>query len=236
MVGIAGQPRRAGRHPKGLVGSDPRKRGETVGHAGELGARDEEVNRGQRGRGSREARCRPADKHLAVPPGLARGRDAELPGQVGARRRQDGPLLGHVTGVDAQQEAHRVEERQQRGRRAGLDVDPGGLTVVEQAQVVLRVPVRAQDERLRGRPRGEGLQMLGREAVQPAQPVGPADSQHTAVRPVDDRDAFGEPALLAQGVAVVRGHPVVRRVGCDRPAAIEQRGAIGAVLPHNRRV
>jgi hypothetical protein len=56
--------------------------------------------------------------------------------------------------------------------RAALDDEPGGRAVVDQVQHVLDVPVGAQQQRLGGAARAQGVELLAGQAVQPGQPVG----------------------------------------------------------------
>ncbi len=150
-----------------------------------------------------------------------------------AHEREHGVLAGDVGGLDAQHEPHRFQELQQRPGRARLDVRPQVRPVVGQDQVVLDVPVRAQDQRLGGVTGREVLKVLGGEAVQPGQPVRAADPDHPPVRPVDQAQAAVQRALLGERVAVVRGDPGVGpfRIGGDRPGRRQQR----AVFPSRLR-
>ncbi len=75
--------------------------------------------------------------------------------------------------------------------------------------------LRAEDEGIGARARRQLVQVLGRQAVQPAQPVGPGDPQYAAMRAIDDTGTDGQRTLLGIGIAVVRGNSGVRAVGGD---------------------
>ena len=80
---------------------------------------------------------------------------------------------------------------------------------------MLDVAVRGEEQRLGRLARGEVLEVLRGERVQPGQPVGAGDPHHVAVREVDRCLAGDEEPLLAVGVAVVGRHAGVGRVGGD---------------------
>jgi hypothetical protein len=111
--------------------------------------------------------------------------------QLGARQQawrrvgDHGVLRRHVRHLDAEHEAHPVQEGQQLRRRPRLDVRQDGLAVVDQVQVVLDVALRRQDQRLRGHAGLQGGDVLREQVVQPAQPVRAGDAQDAAVRQVD---------------------------------------------------
>ncbi len=133
------------------------------------------------------------------------------------RRQHHGVRRGDVLDLDLRPEPHPVQELHQRPSGAGLDVGPDRLPVVDQVERVLDVAVRRQQQRL-GRHAGlEVLDVLRGQRVQPGQPVGAADPDHRAVRQVDRRLAGDQGALLAERVAVVRGHAGVGRVGRTAP-------------------
>ena len=121
--------------------------------------------------------------------------------------------VGHL---DPQHEPHGLEELHQRRGGARLHVHPRRGAVVGQRQVVFDVPVRAEDERLRARSGRQPVQRLRGQAVQPAQPVRPGDPDDAAVGPVHHARRLLGRALLAQRVAVVRGHALVRPAGLHR--------------------
>ena len=73
------------------------------------------------------------------------------------------------------------------------------VAVVDEVQRVLDVALGGQDQRLARLPRRQAEQVLGRQRVQPAEPVGAGDGDDVAVRQVDDREALLEQALLAHG-------------------------------------
>ena len=100
-----------------------------------------------------------------------------------------------------------------------------GCPVVGQRELVLDMALRAQHERLRGRAWLQMLQVLGRQAVQPAQPVGAGDPQHSAVGLIDYAPAGRQGALLGVGIAVVCGDARVRPGGRDSSGLSEQRAA-----------
>ena len=101
------------------------------------------------------------------------------------------------------------------GSGAGLGDDPRRRTIVDEMQLVLDMAVRAEDERGRGLPRGEVLDMLAGEAVQPAEAVGTGDPQDVAVRQVHEALSSGQAALLGVEGAVVRGDRGVDAVTGD---------------------
>src|ERR1700691_2175561 len=80
---------------------------------------------------------------------------------------------------------------------------------------MLQVALRAQDQRLRGSAWRQSFQVLAGQAVQPREPVRAGDLDDAAVGAVDEDLAFDHRALLARGVAVVRGDPFVRPGGLD---------------------
>ena len=80
---------------------------------------------------------------------------------------------------------------------------------------MLDVALGRQDQRLGRRARREAGQVLGRERVQPAQPVGSGDRDDAAVREVDDGQALLEQPLLAHRVAVVQRDPGVEALARD---------------------
>ncbi len=119
------------------------------------------------------------------------------------RRRHRGPLVADVRHVDAHHEAHRVQPADQAGCLPRLDMRPERRTVVVARHRVLDVALRRQDQ-------GRGLlvrrqrgQVLGRQRVQPAEPVSAGDTHHAAVRQVDHARAGQQRPLLAERVAVV---------------------------------
>ena len=65
---------------------------------------------------------------------------------VRAEHGQDRAFLAEVGDFHPQHETHRVQERGQRGAVAGLGVDPHGLTVVDQGQVMSEMPPGVQNE------------------------------------------------------------------------------------------
>ena len=74
-----------------------------------------------------------------------------------------------------------------------------------------------------GSPGGEVLEVLGREVVQPGEPVGTADADDVTVRQVDEALAGDEASLLAGDRAVVSGHPGIRGISLDGSVEIQQR-------------
>ena len=105
----------------------------------------------------------------------------------------------------------------------GFDVDPGDAAVVGQRQVMLDVPVRAEDEGLRGQPRRQMLGVLRGQAVQPGQPVLAGDPQHAVMRPVHHARRPGQRPLLRERVTVVRGDPRVGPLRRDGSRGGQQR-------------
>ena len=140
------------------------------------------------------------------------------------RLAEDGILSGPVGDLDAKHEAHRVEPRGERGRRARLDAEPRRRPVVDDVQGVLDVTLGAQDERLGRGPRRQRRQVLGRHRVQPGEPVRTGDGDDAPVREVDGGEALDEQALLAQGIAVVGRNTGVRALPRDRARGGEQLG------------
>ncbi len=124
-------------------------------------------------------------------------------------------VLARVGRLHPHHELHRLEELKQRGRLAWFHVNPGGAAVVDDRQVMLDVPVRAQDQALLGAACRQVVDLLGADAVQPAQAVLTADPEHVPVRPVDEAGAVGQGALLSERIAVVRGNAHVREIGRD---------------------
>ena len=105
---------------------------------------------------------------------------------------EDRPPVAEVRHLDTEQEAHRVEKATRRGGGAWFDVHPRRLTVIDEQQRMLDVPVRRRDQRLgryAGRKRRE---VLCRQRVQPGQPVRPTDTDDRAMRQVDSGTATGE--------------------------------------------
>ena len=97
----------------------------------------------------------------------------------------DGPVRAHVGHLDAQHEAHGVEVGDERRGIAGLDRDPRGGPVISQVHLVLDVAVRAEDECGGRGARGQGLEMLSGEAVQPRESIGSTDGDDSAMRQID---------------------------------------------------
>ncbi len=134
----------------------------------------------------------------------------------------DGDLVGDVGDLDPHQEPHPVEEPDECGGLAGLGVGGERLAVVDPGERVLDVALRREDQGLGPDTRGEALEVLGGQRVQPREPVGPADAHHVAVREVDEAVGGLERALLAVEGAVVRRHTGVDAVAADRPGETEQ--------------
>ena len=93
----------------------------------------------------------------------------------------DGPVGAHVGHFDAQHEAHGVEVGDERGGVAGLDGDPRRGAVVGQVHLVLDVAVGAEDECGGRGARGQRLEVLGGEAVQPGEPIGAGDGDDSSM-------------------------------------------------------
>ena len=94
----------------------------------------------------------------------------------------------------------------------GLDVRPERLTVVVAATArARRAPAARGSASWSGCARGEALEVLGRQRVQPVEPIGPADTHDAAVGQVDDAVAGEQRLLLAVRVAVVSGDARRRR-------------------------
>ena len=72
-------------------------------------------------------------------------------------------------------------------------------------------------------PGAQLVQLLGGQAVQPAQPVRTGNPQHAAMRPVDHAVTAGERSLLGVRVTVVGGDARVGPVGRDRTGLSKQR-------------
>jgi hypothetical protein len=126
-----------------------------------------------------------------------------------------GCLVRTVGDLDAVEEPHRLQVREELLPRAGLDVRPHRRAVVDEVQGVLDVAVRGEDQRVRGAARRQLADVLGEQQVEPAQPVLAADGDDTAVGEVDEAASRGEGALLAERVAVVRGDTLVPPLGGD---------------------
>ena len=87
----------------------------------------------------------------------------------------------------------------------------------------------AKDQR-RGRYAGpQGLEVLGRQRVQPRQPVGSADPDHATVREVHEPVAGSQRALLTVERAVVRRHGRVDAVAAHRAGKAQQGLGVGLV-------
>jgi hypothetical protein len=74
-----------------------------------------------------------------------------VPGE-GAGHREYRVVICHVGRLDPEHEPHRLQEGQQGPGRARLDVRPQRVPVVGEGQVVLDVPLGAEDQRLGGLP------------------------------------------------------------------------------------
>src|SRR6185437_9588293 len=105
---------------------------------------------------------------------------------------QHGEVSAHVSAVDSEHEPHRVEELDQRTRLAGLDVNPGLTAIVDETQLMLDVPVRAEYERLSRAARLKVVDLLRAEAVQPAKPVGSGNRDQIPVGAVDESGRLRE--------------------------------------------
>ena len=73
----------------------------------------------------------------------------------------DRELRGAVGDLDPVEELHRLQVGEQRALRAGLDVGPDRLAVVDQVERVLDVAVRGEDQRLGGLAGGEVARRAG---------------------------------------------------------------------------
>src|SRR5215469_8965134 len=67
------------------------------------------------------------------------------------------------------------------------------------------------------------LQVLGSQAVQPAQPVRAGDAEHSPVGPVDYSETAGQRALLGVRITVMGRDLGVRLVSGDRAGLAKQR-------------
>ena len=205
MVGVQAEPGDVRGDPQRLERPHARRRGppphQVPGHLGQPVPGHDQVNGAERARV--HARLN------AVEP----GRDVAGGGTEHGEHRV---VLADVGHLDPQHEPHGLEELHQRRGGARLHVHPHRGAVIGQGQVVFDVPVRAEDERLRGRSGGQPVQLLRGQAVQPAQPVRPGDPDDAAVGPVHDARRLLGRALLAHRVAVVRGHALVRPAGLHR--------------------
>jgi hypothetical protein len=108
----------------------------------------------------------------------------------------DREVVGHVGDLDPHEELHPLEECHQGGASALLGVSPERLAVVDAGEAVLDPPLRRQQQHVGGRAGCQALEVLGRERVQPGEPVGTGDGDDVAVRQVDEGRALDEPALL----------------------------------------
>jgi hypothetical protein len=188
-----------------------------------------------------EARLAAGDPQCLVGPGSARlaggggvlrqplARDKVVRRRVAALGRAPGDRLvgGDVGDVDLHQEAHPVEELDERGRPAGLGVGGERLAVVDAGERVLDVSLRREDQRLGPAAGGQVEEVLGRQRVQPGQPVGPADADHLAVGEVDEPVVGLEHPLLAVERAVVGGHAGVHAVAGHGARQVEERAGHG---------
>src|SRR5258706_659102 len=117
--------------------------------------------------------------------------------------------------LDAHHEPHRLEEAEQRGRLAGFGVNPRVRAVIDQAEMVLHMTVRAENQRLPGAAGRQVVELLGADAVQPGEPVLASDPDHVPVRAVDEAGRIRQCPLLCEAITVVRGHAHVGFVGSD---------------------
>ena len=81
--------------------------------------------------------------------------------------------------------------------------------------MVLQVTLGAEDERLLCDSRGEPLQVLAGQAVQPGEPVRAGDLDDAPVGPVHEGKLLAHDALLPHRVAVMRGDAFVRGLRLD---------------------
>jgi len=100
------------------------------------------------------------------------------------------------------------------------------LAVVAAVHRVLDVPLRGQHERGDLGARGEVLEVLRGQAVQPAEPVRPTDPDDAAVGEVDEAFALLEGALFPVERAVVRRDRGVDAVAGDGAGQVEERASV----------
>ena len=192
-------------------------------------------------RARRDAQGLPGPRacRAAVPLGPRGHRVARLDGPsrapavlLGGVQPHDGVGRGDVGDLDPRHEPHAVQERDERRAGAGLGVRPEGGAVVDTLERVLDAALRGEHESLGGRPRLEPLEVLGREGVQPGEPVGAGDREHVPVREVDEAVTLLETTLLDGELAVVGRDAVVGSVGLDGTLEVEQ----GAAAPRRGEV
>src|SRR6266851_2338021 len=129
--------------------------------------------------------------------------------------REHGVAARDVFRLDAHHEPHRLEEAEQRGRLARFGVNPRVRAVIDQAEMVLHMTVRAENQRLPGAAGRQVVELLGADAVQPGEPVLASDPDHVPVRAVDLAGRIRQCPLLCEGITVMRGHAHVGFVGGD---------------------
>ena len=132
-----------------------------------------------------------------------------------------------VTSATSTRSMNRIESSQavRAPARAGLGGDPGGLAVVDEVQVVLDVTLGASAPAPRWT--CSGARPVSCWVViecSQRQPVGAGDRDDPAVGQVDDGEALGEQALLAQRVAVVGRDARVGAVGRHGAGSRQQAG------------
>ena len=119
------------------------------------------------------------------------------------------------TDLDAQHEAHAVQEGRERGPVPGLGDQEEGPAVVEGGQGVGDAPLGVEQQGLGAAvARGQAGQPLAGQGGEPGEAVRTGDGDDVAGQGADGQ-AVGQEPLLAQGVAVVGGDEGVGVGGGD---------------------
>jgi hypothetical protein len=149
-----------------------------------------------------------------------RGVVGSVGGNIRSHDREHGVAARDFRHLDAHHEPHRLEEAEQRWRFARFDVDPRVCAVIDQAEMVLHVTVRAENQRLPGAAGHQVVELLRADAVQPGEPVLAGDPEHVPVRAVHHSGRVGQSPLLGEGITIVRSHA---HVGCVSRDGIRNR-------------
>ena len=210
VVAVHAEPRTAGLDAQRLVGGETgERRAEPVGDGLDVRPRDDEVEHGGApspigGHAADEA----AGPGPALVPAVGRRQSRARPGPraPSGPRAKHRPVVGDQRRLDAEQEAHLLQEVDQRRPGAGLDVGPGGAAEVGEHEVVLDVARSATGPAPRCRCRRPSrsrcwLVRLCSQVSRSAPGTATTSRSLRSTRP----GALGEQPLLAQRVAVVGG-------------------------------